>query len=270
MQRHQAEILVGLCLPGTVQGVTEIQHSADVAGRHFRTLEHPAALRGHVLVLREWPLDLAGAELPLVVLTQVVLLRPARILRGVLVGRLAVLQIHVLAVSRLVLVFEAVQSVEDDPVAARRRLALVEGHVVIGAVVVISALLVRQQIAAGDLRPTIQVPAVVREAAQVVVELGALAVDAGVRVEFVILQLLLLRALHLHVIILRPAGTVIVTRRSVARRRAGVILPLALAAGAEARAPRALDLKALATLVRGRRMAGPAALDAIASGVSVA
>jgi len=106
---------------------------------------------------------------------------------------LAALQIHVLAVRRLVLVLKTVERVEDDPVITRR-LALVEGHVVVGSIIV-SALLVRQQIAAGgDFGSTI--PTVERrEAAQIVVELGTLAVHPGVRIKLIILQLLLLGAL---------------------------------------------------------------------------
>lgn len=47
------------------------------------------------------------------------------------------------------------------------------------------------------------------------------------------------------------------------------MLPLGLVVRAEARAP-ALDAETLATLVRGRRVTGPAALDAVAAGVSLA
>lgn len=161
MQRHQTEVLVSLRLPRPIQGVTEIQHPADVTGRHFRALENPAAFRGHVFVLRERPLDLTGAKLPLIILAQIVLLCPARILRYVIIDRrLAVLQVHVLVVGRLVLVLEAVESVEDDPVAARR-FAFVEGDVVVGAAVVVSAVLVRYQVAAGgDLGSAIQIPTV--------------------------------------------------------------------------------------------------------------
>lgn len=271
MQRHQAEILVGLRLSRPVQRVAQIQHPADVAGRDFRTFEYSAAFRGHVLVLRERPFDLTGAELPFVVLAQIILLRPTTVLRRVLVDRrrLATLQIHVLAIGRrFVLVLETVKSVEDNPVATRR-FALVEGHVVVGGAVVISALLVRQQVAAGDLGSAIQISAVVRrETVQVVVELWTFTVHTGVRVDLVILQLFLLGAFYFHVIVLRPAGAVLVAGRPVARGRAGMILPLAVAARAEARAPTLR--RPLATLIRRRRVAGPAALDAIAADVTLA
>ncbi|KAL0110141.1 hypothetical protein PUN28_013643 [Cardiocondyla obscurior] len=89
-------------------------------------------------------------------------------------------------VDGLVFVFETVESVEDDSVAARR-FTLVEGDVVVGTAVVVSALLVRQQVAAGgDLGSAIQIPTVERrEAAQVVVEFRTLAIHPALRVVLV-------------------------------------------------------------------------------------
>ena len=276
MQRHQAQVLIRLGLPRTIQSVSQIKHPTNVSRSDVGTLQHPAALRGYIFVLRERSLDLSGAELPLVVLAQIILRQfGTRATMSSVVQRLRVrvnlkvLQLRVLdaiivvSVINLVgvLVLEAIQSVENHTVPiSDRHLRLVEGDVVHA---VVTPVIARQYIA---LRAVIQVPAI-EIRAQVLVEFRALPVDPQVRVQLVVLQLLLLRAFHLHVVLRSRPVLQAHLVQSLVRRRAK-IFPLALAARSEPRLRTVLkpetsvlrvDLEALA-LVGRCRVPGPVTL----------